>query len=215
MSLSRRTALLVWAHRHDAAIVEDDYDSEFRYGGRPIEPLQTLDAEGRVLYVASFSKTMLPSLRLGFVLAPAAVSEALRAAKYVADWYTPLPTQLAMASFIDEGWFARHVRRMRAIYQARHDLIVDVLSQQLSGHLTVIPSGVGLHVSAIANVASPADVDAVVDRGLAAGVAVHPLSMFRIDQAGPPGIVIGYGAIQTDAIDEGLYRLQQAFDDAS
>jgi GntR family transcriptional regulator/MocR family aminotransferase len=215
MSLPRRTALLAWARRHNAAIVEDDYDSEFRYGGRPIEPLQTLDAEGRVLYVASFSKTMLPSLRLGFVLAPAAVSEALRAAKYVADWYTPLPTQLAMASFIDEGWFARHVRRMRAIYQVRHDVIVDALSQQLSDHLTVIPSSVGLHVSAIANVASPADVDAVVDRSLTAGAAVHRLSVFQFDQPSPPGIAIGYGAIQTDAIGEGLYRLQQAFDDAA
>jgi GntR family transcriptional regulator/MocR family aminotransferase len=215
MSLPRRTALLAWARRHNAAIVEDDYDSEFRYGGRPIEPLQTLDAEGRVLYVASFSKTMLPSLRLGFVLAPAAVSEALRAAKYVADWYTPLPTQLAMASFIDEGWFARHVRRMRAIYQVRHDVIVDALSQQLSDHLTVIPSSVGLHVSAIANVASRADVDAVVDRSLTAGAAVHRLSVFQFDQPSPPGIAIGYGAIQTDAIGEGLYRLQQAFDDAA
>jgi GntR family transcriptional regulator/MocR family aminotransferase len=120
-----------------------------------------------------------------------------------------------MASFIDEGWFARHDRRMRAIYQARHDLIVDALSQQLSDHLIVIPSSVGLHVSAIANVASQADVDAVVDRGLTAGIAVQRPSVFQFDQPSPRGIAIGYGAIQTDAIDEGLCRLQQAFDDAS
>jgi GntR family transcriptional regulator/MocR family aminotransferase len=103
----------------------------------------------------------------------------------------------------------------RAIYQARHDLIVDALSQQLSDQLTVIPSSVGLHVSAIANVASQADVDAVVDRGLTAGVAAQRLSVFQFDQPSPPGIAIGYRAIQTDAIDEGLCRLQQAFDDAS
>jgi GntR family transcriptional regulator/MocR family aminotransferase len=104
---------------------------------------------------------------------------------------------------------------MRAIYQVRHDVIVDALSQQLSDHLTVIPSSVGLHVSAIANVASRADVDAVVDRSLTAGAAVHRLSVFQFDQPSPPGIAIGYGAIQTDAIGEGLYRLQQAFDDAA
>jgi GntR family transcriptional regulator / MocR family aminotransferase len=214
MSLPRRTALLAWAQEHNAAIVEDDYDSEFRYGGRPIEPLRTLDSDGRVLYVSSFSKTMLPSLRLGFVIAPASLSPALRAAKYVADWYTPLPTQLAMANFIDEGWFARHIRRMRGVYQVRNDLITEVLARQFAEHLTVIPSGVGLHVSAIASVASPAAIDAVVERGLTAGVAVHPLSMFELDQPRPPGIVLGYGAIQTDVIDEGLRRLRKAFDES-
>src|SRR5919197_6297048 len=104
MSLPRRLALLAWAKRHDAAVVEDDYDSEFRYGGRPIEPLQAMDMGERVVYIGSFSKTMLPSLRLGFVVAPASLRTALRAAKFVADWHTPLPTQAALARFLDEGW---------------------------------------------------------------------------------------------------------------
>lgn len=88
MSLSRRAALLAWADRHDAAIIEDDYDREFRYGSRPVEPLCTLDRSGRVSYVGSFSKTMLPTLRVGFVVAPPALCGALRAAKYVTDWHT-------------------------------------------------------------------------------------------------------------------------------
>ena len=214
MSLPRRTALLRWAERHNAAIAEDDYDSEFRFGGRPAEPLQTLDATGRVLYVGSFSKTMLPSLRLGFVVAPASLTDALRAAKYVADWYTPLPTQLAMANFIDQGYFARHVRKMRAVYQVRHDSITEALGQQLSGHLTIIPSAVGLHISATAMSASPAILDAAFQRALAAGVGVHPLSMFQFNQPSPPGIAIGYGAIQAERIEEGIRLLRKAFDDS-
>jgi GntR family transcriptional regulator / MocR family aminotransferase len=93
MSLPRRMALLAWAERHQAAILEDDYDSEFRFGGRPIEPLQTLDQAGRVIYVGSFSKTLLATLRLGFVVAPASLRPAVRAAKLLADWHTPLPSR--------------------------------------------------------------------------------------------------------------------------
>ena len=91
MSLPRRLALLAWAERHDAAVVEDDYDSEFRYGGRPIEPLQTLDGSGQVIYVGSFSKTLLPTLRLGFLVVPASLVAAVRRAKFLADWHTRCP----------------------------------------------------------------------------------------------------------------------------
>jgi GntR family transcriptional regulator/MocR family aminotransferase len=211
MSLPRRTTLLAWAERHNAAIVEDDYDSEFRYSGRAHEPLQTLDTHERVLYVGSFSKTMLPSLRLGFVVAPRSISQALHAAKYVADWYAPLPTQLAMANFIDQGWFARHVRKMRTIYRARHDAIAEALTGQLSEHLTIIPSGVGLHISATAN-GSPAMLDGALELASTAGVAFHSLSMFQVNQPGQPGIAIGYGAIQTEHIRSGLNILQKALE---
>ena len=103
MSLPRRLALLAWAERHDAAVVEDDYDSEFRYGGRPIEPLQTLDGSGRVIYVGSFSKTLLPTLRLGFLVAPPSLRRGVRSAKFLTDWHTPLPTQAALAELHRRG----------------------------------------------------------------------------------------------------------------
>jgi GntR family transcriptional regulator/MocR family aminotransferase len=211
MSLSRRLALLAWAGRNDAAIIEDDYDSEFRYGGRPIEPLQTLDTSGRVIYVGSFSKTMLATLRLGFVVTPSSLSPALRAAKYVTDWHTSVPTQAALANFIDQGWLARHIRKMRAVYQVRHEMIVHALGQDLADDLTIVPSAAGLHVSATANTASVADIRAVVLRALAGGVAVQPLSMFRIDHPPRSGLTLGYGAIDTEHIEEGLRRLQGAF----
>jgi GntR family transcriptional regulator/MocR family aminotransferase len=211
MSLRRRTALLDWAQRNDAAIVEDDYDSEFRYGGRPIEPLQTLDTQGRVIYVGSFSKTMLPTLRLGYVIAPTTLCAALHAAKYVADWHTPLPTQAALARFIDEGGYARHLRKMRGVYRARHEKIVNALAGHLAEHLTVVPSAAGLHVAALATRASSADIDAVAERALTAGVAIQPLSKFSVDKPAPPGILLGYGAIPATDIDEGLNRLRQSF----
>jgi GntR family transcriptional regulator/MocR family aminotransferase len=211
MSLPRRIALLEWADRHDAAIIEDDYDSEFRYGGRPIEPLCTLDASGRVIYVGSFSKTMLPTLRLGFIITPPALSGALRAAKYVTDWHTPLPTQAALAHFVDEGYLARHIRKMRAIYRQRHDKIAQAITGQFAQHLTPIPSAAGLHISAIARIASAEEMAHVAERALAAGVAVQPLSMFQVTQPSWAGLTLGYGAVETGDIDEGLHRLSQAF----
>jgi GntR family transcriptional regulator/MocR family aminotransferase len=214
MSLSRRTALLRWADRNGAAIVEDDYDSEFRFGGRAVEPLRTLDANGRVLYVGSFSKTMFASLRLGFVVAPAALSGALQRAKYVADWFAPLPTQRALATFIDEGWFARHIRRMRAVYQVRHRAIAEGIARQLADHLIVVPSTVGLHLSTTAAAASRERLETVFRDALSIGVGVHPLSMFSHGQSSPPGFAIGYGAIQIERIDEGLRLLRRAFDQA-
>jgi GntR family transcriptional regulator/MocR family aminotransferase len=204
--------LLDWADRHDAAIIEDDYDSEFRYGGRPMEPLCTLDANGRVIYVGSFSKSMLPTLRVGFVVAPPALCGALRAAKYVTDWHTPLPTQSALARFIDEGHLARHIRKMRAVYRRRHDMITEAIAGRLSRHLTPIPSAAGLHVSATARTASAGEMTDVAGRALAAGVAVQPLSTFQITQPPRAGLALGYGAIEASDIDEGLLRLSRAFD---
>ena len=212
MSLARRIALLAWAERHDAAIVEDDYDSEFRYGGRPIEPLHAIGTSGRVVYVGSFSKTMLPTLRLGFIVAPTTLSPALRAAKYVTDWHTALPTQATLASFIDQGLLAGHLRRMRAIYRKRHETLVGIVADDLADHLTLLPSAAGLHVSATAPDHSPHAIASVVERALDAGVAVQPLAKFRIDQPARSGLALGYGAIEVDRIPEALHRLKQAFD---
>jgi GntR family transcriptional regulator / MocR family aminotransferase len=213
MSLPRRMALLAWAQRHDAAIVEDDYDSEFRYGGRPIEPLQTLDRSGRVVYVGSFSKTMLATLRLGFVVAPASLRGAVRAAKFVTDWHSPLPTQAALAGFIEQGYLARHVRKLRGVYQARHQQIVTTLTHQFAGHLQVLPAAAGLHLTATAPSVSSQELDVVLRRASAAGVALLPLSMYGVDTPTQPGLVLGYGAIPTERIGEGLRRLRRCFHD--
>lgn len=213
MSLPRRMALLVWAQQQQAAIVEDDYDSEFRYGGRPIEPLQTLDTSGRVIYVGSFSKTLLATLRLGFVVAPPSLRNAVRTAKFLTDWHTALPPQAALARLIEQGFFARHLRRMRAVYQARHQRIVAALRHRFARHLEVVPSAAGLHLAAIARTASSEELEAVLRRASAAGVELLPLSMYGVDTPAPRGLVLGYGAIPTDRIDEVLDRLRRCFED--
>jgi GntR family transcriptional regulator/MocR family aminotransferase len=211
MSLPRRIALLAWAERHDAAIIEDDYDSEFRFGGRPIEPLQMLDRSGRVIYVGSFSKTLLPTLRLGFIVTPPSLRDAMHRAKYVTDWHTAMAHQAVLARFIDSGDFARHLRKMRAIYEKRHDLVRLTLERDFSEHLEVIPAAAGLHLTALARNPHAGDLQAVQRRASDRGVEVHDLA--RI--AGAPasqGLMLGYGAIATDRIQEGLRLLRDSFE---
>ena len=111
MSNERRIALLQWAERRNSVIIEDDYDSEFRFGGRPLETLQAADRNGRVIYVGSFSKSLLPALRLGFLIAPPSLREPLRAAAHAASWFAQWPAQAALATYIDEGHLARHIRK--------------------------------------------------------------------------------------------------------
>jgi GntR family transcriptional regulator/MocR family aminotransferase len=211
MSLHRRFALLEWAKRTAGAIVEDDYDSEFRFGGRPIEPVHMLDRDDRVIYVGSFSKTMLPALRLGFVIAPPSLHEALHTAKYLADWNSPLATQAAMARFIEGGFFARHLRRMRRVYEARHRLVVDVLARLFAEELQVVPSSVGLHITALARSASTERIADVVQRASKRGFECTPLSMYAVGEARRAGIVLGYGAIASELIEEGLSVLRRVF----
>jgi GntR family transcriptional regulator/MocR family aminotransferase len=147
MSLSRRAGLLAWAERRNAVVIEDDYDSEFRFEGRPLEPLQSLDRGGRVIYVGSFSKIMLPALRLGFMVAPASLQPALRNAKRLSDWHGDLPTQAALGRFIDQGLLARHVRKALRDYAARRAQILVGIERDFSHWLRLVPSAAGLHVS--------------------------------------------------------------------
>ncbi|SDM74464.1 MocR-like pyridoxine biosynthesis transcription factor PdxR [Allokutzneria albata] len=196
MSLRRRTALLDWARRHEALVIEDDYDTEFRFGGRPIEPLQNLDTSGHVVYVGSFSKTMLPSLRIGFLVAPAPLRRALRTAKYVSDWAGPMGTQAALARFIDDGLFARHIRRMRREYQARHDLLAAALPDRLR----LVPSAAGLHLTALAD----ADAEEAAERMRTAGVGIMTLAECSRSGSAGHGLVFGYGAISPTEIAKGL-----------
>ncbi|MFC7718054.1 aminotransferase-like domain-containing protein [Nonomuraea recticatena] len=192
MSLARRTALLSWARQRDAVVIEDDYDSEFRFEDRPLEPLQSLDRSGRVIYVGSFSKTLAPMLRLGFLVAPASLQPALRVAKQLTDWHSETTAQAALARFIDEGLLARHVRRATRQYAARHVLIAAFLRE----HLDLVPSAAGLHLCAKGE----------VDPARAPEVAVESLPSYY---AGPSeqGVVLGYGGIPLERIGEGLRRL--------
>ncbi|KZB85783.1 PLP-dependent aminotransferase family protein [Amycolatopsis regifaucium] len=206
MSLARRTALLAWAERNDAVIVEDDYDSEYRFSDRPLEPLQSLDHHGRVLYVGSFSKTLLPLLRLGFLVAPASLRPALRHAKQLTDWHGDLVTQSAMASFIDEGLLSRHVRKATREYSARRDRILTFVRDELRDVLEIVPSSAGLHLCAPVAPHATVIVDEAVTAAARAGVTFESLSRYGGTRE---GLVIGYGLVGSERIGEGLSRLAE------
>ena len=209
MSSRRRLDLLSWASRTGAAIIEDDYDSEFRLGG-PIDALQTLDRDGRVIFVGSFSKTMLPTLRLGFVATPPSLRSALHAAKHLTDWHTALPLQAALASFIGTGGFARHVRRMSAVYRTRHSVLSRAVCAELGAYLDVVPAAAGLHLCTVATPVGEPVVESAAAQALELGVAVQLLSEFSMNPAPRHGLVFGYGAIAADRIEAGIQRLRAA-----
>jgi len=211
MSLPRRLDLLAWAERTGAVVVEDDYDSEFRYAGRPLEPLHSLDQSARVVYVGSFSKTLLPSLRMGFCIPPPSLFPALRKAKYLLDWHTALPLQAALATFIDRGLLARHIRRMRRVYQDRRDRLYAALHRHFADVLDPLPSVAGLHLGARL-LDQHVDDRAVVDRAAAAGVHLPPWSDFAMNRPVSRGLLIGYGRIPADRIEDGLAVLRQCLD---
>ncbi len=208
MSLARRGALLTHAHRTGAVVIEDDYDSEFRFADRPLESLHNLARGERVLYVGSFSKTMLPMLRLGFLVAPPSLWAALRAAKRLTDRQGEVTTQGAMARFMADGLFVRHLRRATREYGARRALILDVLRRDFADRLDVVPSTAGLHLAAWLR--GSADVSGVVRRAAEAGVAVETLAEYQTD-GGPAGLAIGYGGIALDRIEDGLRLVDAAW----
>lgn len=210
MSLRRRLALLDWARTHDAAILEDDYDSEFRFDGRPVEPLRSLDDEGHVIYVGTFSKTMLPTLRLGFVVVPRSLRHAVRAAKFVTDWHSSVPSQAALAQFLDEGLFTRHVRRMRHIYEQRYRLLLDILERDFTGLLRPLRASAGLHTTALVVDPDATDLHAAAADARDHGVALHLLAHWQVTTEPPAGVVLGYGSIDTQAIPPGLELLREA-----
>ena len=208
MSLRRRLALLDWARRSDAWILEDDYDSEFRFTGRPLEALQGLDRGRRVLYLGSFSKTLFPALRLGYVVAPPELVEPLLAARRAIDAHPPVLEQLALADFIREGHFARHLRRMRQHYLRRRDCLVRELRAQLGSLLELNVPEAGMQLLGWL----PAGVDDRRAANLAArsGLVVLPLSACALEPLPRGGLLFGFAAFDEDTIRRGVADLAAA-----
>jgi GntR family transcriptional regulator/MocR family aminotransferase len=194
MSRARRTALLDWAIRHDALIVEDDYDSEFRFADRPLEPLQSLDRDGRVVYIGSFSKSLLPALRVGYAIAPVSLQPALREARRVTMWNGDAVTQSALADFIAEGHHAAHVRRASKVYRERRDALLARVESRLDPWLQVVPSAAGLHVTTLLRDRELSDV-VVAEAARGAGVFVDTLSTRHRGPDPRHGLAFGLGGV--------------------
>jgi GntR family transcriptional regulator/MocR family aminotransferase len=190
MSRRRRLELLDWAARVGCPIIEDDYDSEFRHTARPLEPLQRLDADGWVLYVGTFSKSLSPALRLGFLVAPLSLIPGLCALRQVIDWSPPQATQAALASLIGGGHLDRHLRRCRAVYAERRRLLWDGLGAVLPAGYRRLPSVAGLHIAVLSPDADPEPV-------MPAGVRYSRLGRCYSFGPGRNGCLLGFAGIPT------------------
>jgi GntR family transcriptional regulator/MocR family aminotransferase len=208
MPLARRMALLAWARDRAAWIVEDDYDSEFRYAGRPLACLQGLDAAGRVIYTGTFSKVLFPALRLGYLVAPQGAVDAFVSARALADRHPPVLEQAIVADFIDSGHFARHVRRMRALYAERQAALVAAAARHLAGHVDIQPAEAGMHLLGWLPHGTD-DLDAS-RKAAAAGVSVPALSQYVVRARPRPALLFGYAAYPLRRIREAVGKLSDA-----
>jgi GntR family transcriptional regulator / MocR family aminotransferase len=205
MSLRRRLALLDWATRAGAWIIEDDYDSEYQYTGRPLPALQGLDKEERVIYVGTFSKVLFPSLRLGYLIVPDNLVDAFSAAQSHTAYFCPLIEQIVLAEFIMEGHFSRHIRRMRKLYQERQAVLLESAKSELDGLLEVDPARAGMHL--IGWLPKDANDQVVSRRAAEAGIDVRPLSFYCIEAKRRPGLLLGYTGISEAEIRLGARKL--------
>lgn len=210
MSAGRRLALLRWAAAVGAWVLEDDYDSEFRYDARPLASLQGMDEQGRVIYVGTFSKTLFPALRLGYLVVPAGLIDAFRAARAVSDRQSPTVDQAVLADFLTGGHFARHVRRMRRLYRARQEVLVDAVRRRLEGRLAVVPSAAGMHL--VGWLEPGKDDQTVSTKAAEAGVEAAPLSRYALRPLARGGLMLGWAGYAPEAIREGMERLGTALE---
>ena len=210
MSASRRLQLLDWARRSGSWILEDDYDSEYRYEGPPIASLQGLDRDARVVYVGSFSKVLFPDLRIGYAVIPADLVARFAAVREATDLFPPTLTQAVLADFLGEGHFARHLRRMRALYRDRRAALVSALEEELGDRLEVLGGEAGMHLVAALR-EGRRDRDAAA-RAAEQGVWAMPLSSCYLGRASRQGLVLGFAGAEVPEIREGVRRLRAALD---
>lgn len=211
LSLVRRLALLETAKRFGAWVLEDDYDSEYRYVGRPLPALQGLDNADTVIYMGTFAKTLFPALRVGYLVVPPALVDAFETAIRLTGQTVPAALQAALADFIAEGHFGTHIRRMRALYAGRQERLLDALETYTEGMLTVQPREGGMQLVAYLP-------DGTDDRTVAEAAARHkviatPLSTYFLNKPARPGLYLGYAAVADAEIPRGAEHLARALEE--
>jgi GntR family transcriptional regulator/MocR family aminotransferase len=206
MSAARRMSLLQWAAHSDAWIIEDDYDSEYRFASRPIASLQGLDMHGRVIYVGTFSKVLFPALRLGYMVVPKDLLPAFSAARDAADICSSTLFQAVLTDFIADGHFARHIRRMRMLYMDRREALVCAIQSQMGRNLEVIGDEAGMHLVALL---PPGMSDVSVSKHAAQnGISAMPLSSCYLKAPKRGGLILGYGGVDPRQIQDGIRKLK-------
>jgi len=206
MSASRRFQLLDWAQRARSWIIEDDYDAEYRYESLPIASLQGLDANGRVIYIGTFSKVLFPSLRLGYVVIPRELSDYFLAIRRAMDLGPPTFYQEVLADFIGEGHFARHIRRMRVLYGERRRVLVDSINKELGSRVTVLGDEAGMHLAVMLSNQSR-DTE-IAERAARQSLRIWPLSPSYLGEA-RPGFILGFGSASVEEIPAAVRKLRK------
>ncbi len=211
MSLRRRFELLNAVEQNGAWIVEDDYVGEFRYCGHPPPTLKSVDTTGRVIYVGTFSKSMFAALRLGYVVAPPELAPAFRRIAEATMQGAPTSLQSVMASFIEQGHFATHIRQMRRVYAERHDALIDASTRHLGGMMEVVPTDTGFQT--IARLAPDFDEVDVARQAGERGIIIQPVSRFAITPVTQKGLIIGFSATPPRDIEAGVETLAEVLND--
>ncbi len=205
LSLPRRLELLAWAEQTGTLILEDDYDSEFRYGGRPIPSLQGLAQNAQVIYIGTFSKVLFPALRIGYLVVPPALTDVFDKAKWLADRHTPVLEQRALCDFITEGYLERHLRRMRTLYDRRRQKLVSALQTQFGERVTIMGANSGIHL--MVRLQSKWRDAEVVKRAAAVGIGLISARIYYLGGCRGDEFVIGYAPLSERRVQEGIKRL--------
>ena len=205
LPLARRVALLEWAARRDAVIVEDDYDGEFRYEGQTLESLQGLDRSSRVIYVGTFSRTIFSALRIGYLVVPKSLVTAFSAAKWLCDRHSPSLEQATLAEFISSGMYERYLRRVRRRNAARREVLLGAVNRHLRDRVQISGAAAGAHV--VMWPTARISEDALVSAAASRGVGVYPISPYYLKRPTRTGVLLGYSRVTESQILEGVRRL--------
>jgi GntR family transcriptional regulator/MocR family aminotransferase len=209
MPLARRLALLAWARQRGSLVVEDDYDGDLRYEGHSLAALQGVDADGRVVYLGTFSKVLFPALRLGYLVLPPPLVTPFVRAKDLVDRGAPTLTQAAVADFLAEGHFERHLRHLRRLYGERRAALVAALAERLGGRVQFSAVAAGLHVMLFPE--PRVDEARLVGAAAERGVRVNPGALYHLERPAPPSLLLGFSGLNADEIAEGVRRLAEVW----
>jgi len=212
MPVARRLALLEWAGRSGSWIFEDDYDSEYRYVGRPVPALQGFDQGQSVIFSGSFSKVLLPTLRLGYLVVPPDLVDTFAAARFMTDRHSSVLDRAVMCDFL-EGHFGRYIRRMRELHAARAEALVRAIESRVAGLIELAPTTAG--ISVVGWLKGDLRAEDVARVAVMKGVEAVPLSRFVLGAARPEGLVLGFAPYDPNQIEDAVARLSSAFDQCS
>jgi GntR family transcriptional regulator / MocR family aminotransferase len=205
LSLSRRLTLLQWAQQTGTLILEDDYDSEYRYGDRPIPALQGLDRHNTVIYVGTFSKILFPSLRIGYLVVPTTWIPIVSRAKWLCDRQSPTLEQYALTDCITEGHFERHIRRMRHFYDRRRQILVNALKYHFGSRVTILGENAGIHLMAKIETALLDEV--VIQKAALAGIGLISAQGYYLNVPKTGEFIFGYAQLDEIQIKQGIQKL--------